>query len=166
MMMGVRRRNSGMSWVTQSLAFMVVAVLCALGTYLVHGDYDRRVHCVQSELKEYEVCLATVLDEWGGDVVWVDARADEEKEVKLTSALEISEANAEEEVSSGEVMMTLFKAKGKGTRVVVFCQTDACGSSKYVREKILSKRLQTEDKVFYLYGGWKAIEGDGRLLGE
>lgn len=155
-----------MSWVKQSLAFAVIAVLCALGTYLVQGEYDRSVRCVQGEMDEYEVCLGTVMDEWGGDVVWVDARADVEKEVKLTSALEISEANAEEELGSDVVMMTLFKAKGDGTRVVVFCQTDACGSSKYVREKILSKGLQREDKVFYLYGGWKAIEGDGRLLGE
>lgn len=155
-----------MSWVKQGLAFVVIAVLCAVGTYLVHGEYDRRVVCDQGEMEEYEVCIGTVLDEWGGDVVWVDARAEVEKEVKLTSALEISEANAEEEVSSGEVRMTLFKAKGDGRRVVVFCQTDACGSSKFVRDKIVGKLLQTEDKVFYLHGGWKAIESDGRLLGK
>ena len=153
-----------MSWVKQSLAFAVIAVLCAIGTYLVHGEYDRSVPCVQGELAEYEVCLGTVLDEWGGDVVWVDARAEEEKEVRLSGALEISEASADEDLGSGEVMMTLFKAKGEGKRVVVFCQTDACGSSKYIRDKILKSRAH--DAVFYLYGGWKAIEGDERLLGE
>ena len=155
-----------MSWIKQSLVFAVIAILCALGTYLLYGDYDRRVLCVQSELDQYEVCLRTVLDDWEGDVVWVDARATEEKEVKLTSikALEITEANAEAEVAADEVVFTLFKAKGKGTRVVVFCQTDGCDSSKLVRAKILSKGLQTEDKLFYLHGGWKAIEADGRLL--
>ena len=153
-----------MSWIKQSFIFAGVAVLCALGTYLVQGEYDRNVHCVQSELAEYEVCLSTVLDDWEGKVVWVDARAEEEKEVKLTSALEISEANADEEISSGKALMTLFKAKGEGTNIVVFCQTDGCGSSKYIREKIISKSLQVKEKVFYLHGGWKAIAADERLL--
>lgn len=157
-----------MSWFRQGLAFAVIAVLCAVGTYLVHGEYDRSVICVPSEMEEQEICLSTVLDEWGGDVVWVDARATEEKEVKLTavSALEITEANAEAEVAAEQVMFSLFRAKGKGTRVVVFCQTDGCDSSKVVRDKILEKRLQEPEKVYYLHGGWKAIEADGRLLGK
>lgn len=155
-----------MSWLKQSVAFAVIGILCALGTYLVHGEYDRRVPCLQSEMDEYEVCLGTVLDDWRGEVVWVDARAIEEKEVKLTSvkALEITEANAEEEVSADQVVFTLFTAKGTGTRVVVFCQADGCDSSKIVRDKIIKSRAH--DKVYYLHGGWKAIEGDGRLLGK
>ncbi|MEZ7955738.1 MAG: rhodanese-like domain-containing protein [Rubritalea sp.] len=151
-----------MTWIKQSLIFAGIAVLCALGTYLIHGEYDRRVPCVQSELEEHEVCLSTVLDDWAGNVVWVDARAEEEKLVKLTSALEITEAKADEELSSEEVLLTLFKAKGGGTNVVVFCQTDGCGSSKYIREKIITSG--SHDKVYYLHGGWKAIASDGRLL--
>lgn len=155
-----------MTWIKQSLVFLGIAVLCALGTYLVHGEYDRRVPCVQSELAEQEVCLSTVLDDWAGNVVWVDARAEVEKAVKLTSALEITEAKADEELGSQLVLMKLFKAKGEGTNVVVFCQTDACGSSKYIREKIINKIYgeENKDKIFYLHGGWKAIESDGRLL--
>ena len=157
-----------MSWIKQSLVFAGIAVLCALGTYLVHGEYDRRVPCVASELEKYEVCLSTVLDEWGGDVVWVDARADEEKKVKIGSALEISEASADEDLGKGEVAMTLFNAKGKGKKIVVFCQTDSCGSSKYVRDKIIGIFFSEEnqDTLLYLHGGWKAIESDGRLLGK
>lgn len=153
-----------MSWMVQSLVFAGIAFLCALGTYLVHGEYDRRVPCEKSELADHEICLSTVLDEWAGDVVWVDARAEIEKEVKLTSAkaLEISEAKTDEELGSEQVVMTLFTAKGKGTKVIVFCQTDACGSSKYIREKIISSGLH--DEVYFLHGGWKAIESDGRLL--
>jgi hypothetical protein len=151
-----------MNWIKHSLVFAGIAVLCALGTYLIHGEYDRRVPCVQSELVENEVCLSTVLGEWSGNVVWVDARAEEEKLVKLTSALEITEAKADEELSSEKVLMSLFKAKGQGVNVVVFCQTDACGSSKYIRQKIL--KSGAHNKVYYLYGGWKAIASDGSLL--
>jgi len=151
-----------MTWIKQSLVFAGIAVLCALGTYLIHGEYDRRVPCVPSELAEHEVCLSTVLDDWAGNVIWVDARAEEEKIVKLTSALEITEVRADEELGSQHVFVTLFKAKGEGINVVVFCQTDGCGSSKYIREKIIKSR--SHDKVFYLHGGWKAIESDGRLL--
>ncbi len=151
-----------MSWIKQSLVFAGIALLCALGTYLINGEYDRRVLCVQSELVENEVCLSTVLDDWAGNVVWVDARAEEEKVVKLTSALEITEANTDEDLSSEQVLVRLFNAKRQGTKVVVFCQTDACGSSKYIREKIISSGAH--DKVYYLHGGWKAIESDRRLL--
>lgn len=153
-----------MSWLKQSLVFLGFAVLCALGTYFIRGEYDRSVPCEQSVIEAHEVCLKTVMDEWGGDVIWVDARAEEEKEVKVSAALEISEQTAEADLGSEQVMMTLFKAKGKGTKVVVFCQTDGCGSSVFVREKILSKSLQRPELVYYLHGGWKAIEADGRLL--
>ena len=153
-----------MSWLKQSLVFGVIAVLCALGTYLVHGEYDRHIPCVESELDEHEVCMRKVMDEWGGEVVWVDARATVEKRVKLSSALEIAEASADEDLGTEKVLMTLFKAKGLGTKVVVFCQTDGCGSSQYIREKILNSRAH--DAVFYLHGGWKAIESDGTLLGK
>jgi hypothetical protein len=151
-----------MDWLKQSFVYAGIAVLCALATYLVHGEYDRRVPCVQSEMEEHEVCLSTVMDEWEGKVVWVDARALEEKEIKLSSALEITEAKADEDLSSEVALTTLFKAKGEGINIVVFCQTDGCGSSKFIREKIISSGVH--DQVFYLHGGWKAIESDGRLL--
>jgi len=153
-----------MSWLKQALGFLCVAMLCTLGTYLIVGEYDRSVKCDQGQMEANEVCLSTVLDNWKGDVIWVDARAEEEKTIMLEPSLEISELNAEAELSSERVMMTLFKAKGEGTKVVVFCQTDGCGSSVYVREKILSKSLQRPELVYYLHGGWKSIEGDGRLL--
>ena len=72
-----------MSWIKESLVFAGLAVICALGMYLVHGEYDRSVPCDPSEMAEHEVCLSTVMDEWKGEVVWVDARAAEEKEKKL-----------------------------------------------------------------------------------
>ena len=153
-----------MTWLKQSLIFLVIAACCSFGTYLIKGEYDRSVPCEQDRMQAQEVCLKTVLDEWGNDVVWVDARAEEEKEVRIHSAIEISEQNAEEDLSNDRVMMTLFQAKGKGTRVVVFCQTDGCGSSAYVREKIISKSLHKPEFVYYLHGGWKAIAADGRLL--
>jgi len=153
-----------MIWLKQSLIFLVIAVFCSFGTYFFKGEYDRSVPCEQGEMQVQEVCLSTVLDEWENDVVWVDARAEEEKEVRIHSAVEISEQNAEEDLSDDRVMMTLFQAKGKGTRVVVFCQTDGCGSSVYVREKIVNKSLQRSELVYYLHGGWKAIMADGRLL--
>jgi len=153
------------SWLKQSLVFLLLAFFSAFSTYLIKGAYDRSVPCEPEELKEQEVCLKMVLELWKGDVVWVDARDEREKVVMLASAIEISEKNVEESLSRSEVMMTLFKSKGRGTRVVIFCQTNGCGSSVYVREKIISKGLQDPSLVYYLHGGWKAIEAEGSLLG-
>ncbi len=145
-----------MSWLIQSILLGGVAVLCALGTYLVHGEYDRSVPCDASKLEAHEVCLARVMDDWGGDVIWVDARADEEREEEFGSALIIREASADEDLGTMEVLQTLFAGKGKGVKVVVFCQTDGCGSSKYIREKIVES--EAHDEVYYLHGGWKALK--------
>ena len=151
-----KRKNLKMSWIKQSLVFAGIAVLCALGTRLVVGEYDRSVPCDSASLEKYEVCMKTVTEDWKGDVLWIDARGAKKGKRLVEGALEISETSIDTDL--GETAQRIFKAKNDGQKVVVFCQTDGCGSSKYVRGKILENMLH--DEVYILFGGWKAYSAN------
>jgi len=143
-----------MSWIYQSVLFAVIAVICALGTRFAAGEYNRSVPCDPASLEAYEVCMATVQNEWKGDVLWIDARGRKPGKEAVAGALEISETHLDEDL--GATAGLIFEANNASRKVVVFCETDACGSSKYVREKILENMLHQE--VYVLHGGWKAYQ--------
>ncbi len=143
-----------MSWIYQSVLFVIIAGLCALATRFVAGEYNRSVPCDPASLLPYEVCMATVQGDWKGDVLWVDARGRRANKKPMASAgaIEISATHLNEDL--GKTAQLIFEANNKYQKIVVLCQTDACGSSKYVRAKILENMLH--DEVYILRGGWKA----------
>jgi len=148
------------SWILQTAVFGVIAIMCALGTYAIAGKYKRDLPCHPEDLKEHEVCLSTVLGDWGGDVLWVDARGGKTVKPMLKGALVISESNTDEELN--RAAQALFKAKLAGKKVVVFCNSRACGKSAYVRKEIVSHHLH--DDVYILYGGWQALADRDDLI--
>lgn len=143
-----------MNWIYQSVLFVVIGIVCGLGTRFVAGEYDRGVQCEPATLKSYEVCMVTVQDDWQGDVLWIDARGRKPGKELVDGALEISETHLTEDL--GKTAQLIFKANNESQKVVIFCETDACGSSKYVRGKILENMLHQE--VYILHGGWKAYQ--------
>ena len=149
-----------MSWIGQSFVFLSIAVVCALGTRMIAGEYDQSIPCSTELLSEHEICVSTVFDDWNGDVIWIDARGRKPGKTMVSGALEISEDHWDED--SEKVAQQIFQAKVASKKVVVFCETDACGSSHYIRKKLISNRIH--DDVYVIYSGWKAIQADGRLL--
>ncbi len=149
-----------MNWVGQSFTFLGIAVVCALGTRLVVGDFDRSVPCSEELLGNHEICVAIIFNDWNSDVLWIDARGRKPGKERVLQSLEISELNLDEDLE--KVATQIFQAKLAGKKAVVFCETDACGSSHYIREKLISNGLH--DGVYVVYRGWEAIKADGRLL--
>lgn len=145
-----------MRWIYQSLALIAISALAAGAIYLLVGAPDRSVPCVQAELEADQVCLETVLSEWGGDVLWVDARSDREyKKGHLPDAILIPETDAENQIAVPETMERIGMAGVESRKLVVYCGTDACGSSELVAEKIRATGFHSE--VYVLFGGWKAV---------
>jgi len=124
-----------MSWIFQSAIFIMIAVVCAVSTRFIAGEYDRSVACDPTALASYEVCMSTVEEEWGGEVLWIDARGRKEGKKLIKGALEISETHLNDDLATSA--QAIFQANNNSVKVVVLCETDACGSSKYVRSKIL-----------------------------
>lgn len=146
-----------MKWLTQTLGILLLATLCAVALYLCAGVPDRSFTCVQSELEEHHVCLETVARDWQSDVLWVDARSQSEFEKDhLAGALWISESDAEEQLASPSNMEQIGMSGVNQQKLVVYCATDACGSSEVVAEKIRETGFHSE--VYVLQGGWKALQ--------
>lgn len=125
--------------------------------YLVVGEPERGVKCEQQTLEQGAVCLDTVLNDWGGEVIWVDARSDTEyKKLRVAGALFISESDVDRYLSDPNTMQQIGMAGVEGKKLVVYCATEACGSSKAIAERIRQSGLHEE--VYTLHGGWKAIQ--------
>ena len=135
----------------------MLAGVSAVILYLCVGEPDRSFVCVQSELKEHHVCLETVAKDWQGDVLWVDARSESEfKKDHVDGALWVSETDAEEQLADPVNMEQIGMSGVSEQKLVVYCATDACGSSEVVAEKIRETGFHSE--VYVLQGGWKALQ--------
>ena len=142
--------------ILESAGLLSLSALIAVTTYLIVGAPDRSVPCVQTDLEGDQVCLETVLKQWGGEVLWVDARSQAEfKKGRMAGALLITETDADNMIALPDNMEAIGMSGVQGKKLVVYCGTDACGGSKLVAKKIRDTGFHSE--VFVLYGGWKAV---------
>lgn len=149
-----------MKWLVQAIVLIVLGVVTAWVGYGVVGEPERGVKCDPQQLESGEVCLETVQQEWKGEVIWVDARSEKEwKAKRVAGAIFVAESDMDRFLSEPATMQQIGMAGVEGKRLVVYCATDACGSSKAVAERIRESGLH--DHVYALRGGWKAILSAG-----
>lgn len=137
----------------QLLAIGVAVVLAAGVTYWVQGPPDRSVPCDPALLPADEVCLARVLGEWGGDVLWVDARTRAEWERDSLEGSVLWSTEPGEDMNAFE--MQVAEKMLDGRRVVVFCANENCGVSREVAGRI--RKLDLGNEIYVLHGGWRAL---------
>jgi len=146
-----------MLWLKQLFVFCFLSVLGVVIIFVTTTPLDRHLKCDQTNLAEWEICWETVINDLDGNVLWVDARSEREfKNKHLNGALWIAETNSDERLSDPEIMQSIGIAGMNKKKVVVYCATNSCGSSKYVAERIRSTGFH--DEVYILFGGWKAIK--------
>jgi rhodanese-related sulfurtransferase len=141
----------------QMLAIAGLVALAAIATWQIKGPPLRKVPCDPSKLIDHEVCLDTVMQQWHGDVVWVDARrrSDWEKD-GVPGSLFIT--NAKEE-NFDELLAQSVEKLAVGKKVIVYCTDIGCGTSLEVAKRIRDFQLVPEVKA--LHGGWKALDQAG-----
>ncbi|MEI6607534.1 MAG: rhodanese-like domain-containing protein [Verrucomicrobiota bacterium] len=142
-----------MNVVAQTAVVLTIALAAAGTTYLVKGPPERGVRCDAAKLKSDEVCLARVMGEWQGRVLWVDARSrgDWQRNGMAGAALWNLDAGENMQTFEAEVAARMIDSQ----RVVVYCNNEDCGTSRQVAERI--NTLQMGNEVFVLYGGWRAL---------
>lgn len=144
------------SFVVSTLAIVVLSAAAAMGTWWVVGAPDRSVPCDLSELEEHEVCLATVRTWEPTEILWVDARPRAAWEKNgVEGSILMNELEDWNDLEEGFMMKALM---GSGLKVVVYCDQEGCGSSKYVANRLRErhgKELALE--VYVLKGGFKAV---------
>jgi len=142
-----------MNTLAQAVMVLTIALAAAAATYLIKGPPERAVRCDASQIKSDEVCLARVMGEWQGRVLWVDARqrGNWQRNGMAGAALWNLDTSENMQTFEADVASRMLD----GLRVVVYCDNENCGISRQVAERI--KALQLGNQVFVLYGGWRAL---------
>ncbi|PYK70292.1 MAG: hypothetical protein DME44_11890 [Verrucomicrobia bacterium] len=132
------------SAVRQALLLIVLALVPAIGEAI----YFRNKVSWQSPIPASELVTVEQARSWGDNVIWVDARPDNEFERDhIPGAILLNED------SWNELLPQFLGQWSPEKRVVVYCSAQSCNASREV-----AKRLRDEAQlknVFVLDGGWE-----------
>lgn len=146
-----------MNAATQLGVIALLSLAAAGGTWLVKGPPPEPAafKCDPSKLAETEICLADVK----GNVLWVDARTRSEWQQNGLPGSVLWNMDSKEDQNEMEAGAVMRIASGADL-VVVYCSSEACGTSKQIAERIRGLGLGIPVKA--LHGGWDALKGRGK----
>ena len=124
-------------------------LVLALAPGVGEAVYFRHRISWQSAVLPSELVTVDQARTWGGNVIWVDARPDEEfASDHVPGALSLNEDRW------NELLPQFLAVWSPGTKVVVYCSSLSCNTSREVARR-LRREAQLPD-VFVLEGGWEA----------
>ena len=133
------------SLIRQILILAALALIPGLG----EAVYFRQKISWQSSIPPSELVTVDQARTWAGNVIWVDARPEEEfARDHVPGALSLNEDRWNELLPQFLAMWSPEK------KVVVYCSSLSCNASREVARR-LRKEAQLSD-VFVLEGGWEA----------
>ena len=132
------------SLVRQILILAVLALIPAVGGAV----YFRHKISWRSAILPSEMVTVDQARAWGENVIWVDARPDEEfARDHVPAALSLNEDRW------NELLPQFLAAWSPGKKIVVYCSSLGCNASREVARR-LRREAQLPD-VFGLEGGWE-----------
>ena len=132
------------SLVRQILILAVLALIPAVGGAV----YFRHKISWRSAILPSEMVTVDQARAWGENVIWVDARPDEEfARDHVPAALSLNEDRW------NELLPQFLAAWSPGKKIVVYCSSLGCNASREVARR-LRREAQLPD-VFVLEGGWE-----------
>ena len=127
---------------------LILAAL-ALAPGVGGAVYFRHKISWRSAILPSELATVDQARAWGGNVIWVDARPDDEfASDHVPGAISLNEDRW------NELLPEFLAAWSPGKKVVVYCSSLSCNASREVARR-LRKEAQLPD-VFVLEGGWEA----------
>jgi rhodanese-related sulfurtransferase len=127
---------------------LVLAAL-ALAPGVGEAIYFRGKISWRSAILPSELVTVDQARTWAGNVIWVDARPDEDfANDHVPDALSLNEDRW------NELLPQFLALWSPGKKVVVYCSSLSCNASREVARR-LRKEAQLSD-VFVLEGGWEA----------
>ena len=132
----------------QTLLLLAVAFLPAAGQAI----YLRDKVSWQSSVPASESVSVSQARQWGSDVLWVDARPDEEfARDHVPGAMSLNEDRWDELFP--EFIQKWSEAPGQ--KVVVYCSTQSCNLAEEVARRLRGSTQPPMQNVFVLKGGWE-----------
>ena len=127
---------------------LILAAL-ALAPGVGGAIYFRQKISWQSSIPPSELVTVDQARTWAGNVIWVDARPDEEfARDHVPGALSLNEDRW------NELLPQFLATWSPEKKVVVYCSSLSCNASREIASR-LRKEAQLPD-VFVLEGGWEA----------
>jgi rhodanese-related sulfurtransferase len=127
-----------------ALLLLALAIVPAIA----EGIYHREKISWRSRIPASEIVDLDLVRSWGGNVIWVDARPDNEYEQDhIPGALPVNEDRW------NELLPPFLAQWSPEKKVVVYCSTKSCNLAGDV-----ARRLRDEaqlQNVFVLEGGWE-----------
>jgi rhodanese-related sulfurtransferase len=141
-----------MNVVAQLAVIGVISSIAAGGSWILRDEPEapQPFTCDPTAIAEDEICLADVIE----GALWVDSRSrsDWEKNGVEGSILWNFGPAEDAQMLESEAAMQIISAP----LVVVYCGSEACGTSRQVADLI--KKLDLGPPVKVLYGGWDALK--------
>jgi rhodanese-related sulfurtransferase len=135
--------------VGQALVLVLLSGVAAVGVHFWH-PMAPAWYLVVAPPQEDEVTVERVKGEFGGKVLWLDARPEEQY-----VAGHIPEAKLLNEQGFNEQLFELIDVLQKNTLpVVIYCGGEKCEASRKIKERLVES-LPMEN-VWVLKGGWPA----------
>jgi len=129
----------------QALILAALALVPGMG----EAVYFRHNISWRSAIPPSELVTVVQARAWGGNVIWVDARPDEEfARDHVPGAVSLNEDRW------NELLPQFLAVWSPGKKVVVYCSAESCDLAREVAER-LRKEAQIPD-VLVLEGGWEA----------
>jgi len=138
----------------ESFLLLVLTGGLAYGAYLFFGSVNQPITCHPTEIRAGQVCLKTVLDDWEGNTLWVDARPRLRWETTTVQGAVLLTDDPKE--NWDDLLAESFERLATADQVVVFCAKRGCNASETVARLIRETGLAEE--VYVLYGGWPALK--------
>lgn len=137
-----------------------------------HWMHYERIICDPLHVPEGHVCLKTILEDWNGKVLWVDARSQDAFERAVTRDPQGVPHLGDTPVVAirndayaldllAEAMPALLDAHAQGRKIVIFCDK-SCSSSREVANQLRDPSLGIEAPIYILEGGWDVLRREAR----
>ena len=129
------------------LVFLTTAA--ALATHAWHPRAPA-LYLIQEPLRDDEVSMQVIQERWEGDVLWIDARIQEQFDAEhIPGALLLNEQGFDQQLFN---YLDTLQANTKP--VIVYCNAAKCDASRHVLERL--KQTLPIEHAFVLKGGWQA----------
>lgn len=138
-----------MKVIRQALLLLLLSAGAAVGAFYFHPRAPA-LYAFEEPARDDEVTLAQIRERWKGDVLWLDARPNDQFDRgHVPGAALLNEQHFDEQVLA---MLDTLQTNTKP--VIIYCGGEKCEASRKMRGKLL--QIVSLDECYVLKGGWPA----------
>ncbi|MFN0077779.1 MAG: rhodanese-like domain-containing protein [Prosthecobacter sp.] len=135
--------------IRQATFLVLLATTATWATYVWHPRAPA-LYLAQEPLRDDEVSMQVIQERWQGDVLWIDARIQEQFDAAhIPGALLLNEQGFDQQLFN---YLDTLQANTKP--IIVYCSAAKCDASRHVLERL--KQTLPIENAFVLKGGWQA----------